>query len=133
MKHVFHKASDRLTEENRWYLKRYLDMSEELKKAYELKEAYRAWFVQAKETGLEDIAEVKEGLHRFYRLVQVARIPEMTKAISTLQNWRNRNPKQLRLWLFEWIFRGYETIQPRFLNEMPTVIEILSVFGRRFY
>ena len=32
MKHVFHKASDRLTEEDQWYLDRYLAMSEDLKK-----------------------------------------------------------------------------------------------------
>ncbi|WP_199880607.1 ISL3 family transposase [Bacillus massiliglaciei] len=88
MKHVFHKASDRLTEEDRWHLNRYLDMSEELKKAYELKETYRGWFVQAKESGSEDVGKVKTGLRDFYRLVQDSGIPEMAKAIATLQNWQ---------------------------------------------
>ncbi|WP_199880617.1 transposase, partial [Bacillus massiliglaciei] len=88
MKHVFHKASDRLTEEDRWHLHRYLDMSEELKKAYELKETYRGWFVQAKESGSEDIGKVKQGLRDFYRRVQDSGIPEMEKAITTLQNWQ---------------------------------------------
>ncbi|WP_110926113.1 ISL3 family transposase, partial [Bacillus massiliglaciei] len=88
MKHVFHKASDRLTEEDRWHLNRYLDMSEELKKAYELKETYRGWFVQAKESEAEDAGKVKQGLRDFYRRVQDSGIPEMEKAITTLQNWQ---------------------------------------------
>ena len=88
MKHVFHKASDRLTEEDRWHLHRYLDMSEELKKAYELKESFREWFVQAKEAGSKDLGTVKQGLREFYQLVQNAGIPEMAKAITTLQNWQ---------------------------------------------
>ena len=58
------------------------------KKAYKLKEAFRNWFVQAKETGLEDPAKGKEGLYSFYQFVQTSGIPEMTKVISTLQNWQ---------------------------------------------
>ncbi len=33
MKHVFHKAKDKLNNEERWLLERYLSMSEELKQA----------------------------------------------------------------------------------------------------
>ncbi|PLR90795.1 ISL3 family transposase [Bacillus sp. T33-2] len=88
MKHVFHKANGRLTEEERWHLDRYLEMSEELKAAYELKEAYREWFLEAKEIGKDQIATVKDGLNRFYDLVVDAGIPEMMKAIQTFQNWQ---------------------------------------------
>ncbi|MDE3838084.1 ISL3 family transposase [Bacillus methanolicus] len=88
MKHVFHKASDRLTEEERWYLERYQDMSEELRKAYELKKDYREWFTRAKEIGRDQIAVVKEELKAFYRLVEASEIPEMEKAIKTFQNWQ---------------------------------------------
>ncbi|WP_336825733.1 transposase, partial [Sporosarcina sp. USHLN248] len=44
MRHVLYKRSEKLTEKNRWYVDRYLGMSDELKKAYELKEAYCDWF-----------------------------------------------------------------------------------------
>src|SRR5690606_19455954 len=44
MRYVFHKASDQLTDNERWHLDRYLSLSKELKKAYKLKEAYRTWF-----------------------------------------------------------------------------------------
>ncbi len=44
MRHVLYKRSEKLTEKNRWYLDRYLGMSEELKKTYELKEVYCEWF-----------------------------------------------------------------------------------------
>ena len=53
MRFVSYKRSDQLTEKNRWYLDRYTGLSNELKWAYELKEAYCEWF---------DWAEVKSGL-----------------------------------------------------------------------
>jgi len=51
MRYVFHRNSKKLTQEDRWYLDRYLSMSSELKEAYELKETFNNWFVQAKENG----------------------------------------------------------------------------------
>ncbi|MBM7692099.1 transposase [Peribacillus deserti] len=87
MKHVFHKSSTKLNEKERWHLQRYLEMSKELRRAYELKEAYQAWFSHAKEKGTQ-MREVKEELHEFYELVRRSEIPEMNKAIKTLQNWQ---------------------------------------------
>ena len=86
MRHVLYKRSGKLTEKNRWYLDRYLGMSEELKKAYELKEAYCEWFDWAKTT--EDVAEVKSRLEDFYRKVEEAQIPAFLKAIRTFKNWQ---------------------------------------------
>ena len=86
MRHVLYKRSEKLTEKNRWYLDRYLGMSEELKKAYELKEAYCEWFDWAKTT--EDVAEVKRRLEAFYRKVEEATIPAFLKAIRTFKNWQ---------------------------------------------
>src|SRR5690606_27825180 len=69
MRYVFHRNSQILTDEDRWYLNRYLSMSEELKQAYELKEKFNEWFVQAKENGPEEILQTKELLQSFYQLV----------------------------------------------------------------
>jgi transposase len=88
MKHVFHKAQDCLTDDKRWHLERYLGMSEELRQAYELKEAYRTWFKRAKENGRDQNALVKKELKAFYELVKSSGIPEMEKAIKTFQNWQ---------------------------------------------
>lgn len=86
MRHVLYKRSGKLTEKNRWYLERYLGMSEELKKAYELKEAYCEWFDWAKSS--EDVGEVKSRLEAFYRKVEEAQIPAFLKAIQTFKNWQ---------------------------------------------
>lgn len=86
MRHVLYKRSEKLTEKDRWYLNRYLGMSDELKKAYELKEAYCEWFDWAKKT--DDVAEVKLRLEAFYRLVEEARVPAFLKAIQTFKNWQ---------------------------------------------
>ncbi len=86
MRHVLYNRSEKLTEKNRWYLDRYLGMSEELKKAYELKEAYCEWFDWAKIT--EDVAEVKRRLEAFYRKIEETTIPAFLKAIRTFKNWQ---------------------------------------------
>lgn len=86
MRHVLYKRFDKLTEKNRWYLNRYTGMSEELKKAYELKEAYCKWFDWAKTAN--DIAEVKKRLEAYYRKVEEANIPAFLKAIQTFKNWQ---------------------------------------------
>ena len=88
MRYVFHRNTKRLTEEDRWYLNRYLSMSEELRQAYELKEAFQQWFTQAKEKGPEKILQTKETLYAFYERVKLVDIPEFNKAIKTLQNWQ---------------------------------------------
>ncbi|WP_047983024.1 ISL3 family transposase [Ornithinibacillus californiensis] len=88
MKYVFHKAKGRLKDDEQWHLERYLSMSDELKVAYELKEAYREWFEEAKLMGKEHISLVKENLQSFYKKVIDAEIPEMISAIKTFQNWQ---------------------------------------------
>ena len=88
MRYVFHRASERLTDEDRWYLNRYLSMSEELRIAYELKERFRSWFKQAKENGQEKLLQTKESLKDFYQQVEKEQITEFQKAIKTLQNWQ---------------------------------------------
>jgi len=67
MRYIFKKDSTKLTEQERWYLNRYLEMSPILKKAYELKEEYHQWFQQAKKE--EKMKKIKEGLEAFYRKV----------------------------------------------------------------
>lgn len=86
MRHVLYKRSEKLTDKHRWYLNRYLSMSDELKTAYELKEAYYEWFDWAKTT--DDVVEVKRRLQDFYRKVEQAQIPAFLKAIQTLKNWQ---------------------------------------------
>lgn len=88
MRHVFHKEKEQLTDEEIWYLKRYLSMSAELRKAYELKEAYRQWFKRAKEIGAERIREVKQGLIEFYGEVESSGMIEMIRSVRTFQNWQ---------------------------------------------
>lgn len=88
MRYVFHRNSEKLTEEDQWYLTRYLGFSEELKVAYELKEAFSQWFKQAKENGEDSILQTKTLLNDFYRKVELANIPEFKKAIQTLRNWQ---------------------------------------------
>ena len=88
MKHIFHKEKRRLTEEEKWHLDRYLNMSNELKTAYALKEKYKQWFENAKKIGKENIVDVKNGLKAFYQEVEAAGITELKKAIKTFQNWQ---------------------------------------------
>ncbi|WP_082090051.1 MULTISPECIES: ISL3 family transposase [Bacillus] len=88
MKHVFHKDCQRLTKDEKWHLNRYLEMSNELKQAYEIKEAYRSWFLRAKENGKNSISLVKKELEELYKLIEDSKIPEMIKAIKTIQNWQ---------------------------------------------
>ncbi|VDG98119.1 Transposase and inactivated derivatives [Lysinibacillus sphaericus] len=86
MRHVLYKRSEKLTDKHRWYLNRYLSMSDELKTAYELKEAYCEWFDWTKTT--DNVVEVKRRLQDFYRKVEKAQIPAFLKAIQTLKNWQ---------------------------------------------
>lgn len=88
MRYVFYKNSAKLTEEDRWYLKRYLEMDDELKRAYELKEAYCLWFQASKKRNPEELLETRTGLLEFYQLVTASGIPEFQKAIGTFRNWQ---------------------------------------------
>jgi transposase len=85
---LFFKKSVDLTEEDRWYLKRYFEFSPELKKAYELKEQFCRWFEEAKEQGKDNLLQTKESLLELYECIQEADIPEFTKASKTFQNWQ---------------------------------------------
>lgn len=86
MRFVLYKRSAKLTEKDRFYLERYTGFSPELKKAYELKEAYCEWFDWAKTSN--DMPEIKRRLTSFYREVEEANIPAFLKAIRTLKNWQ---------------------------------------------
>lgn len=88
MRYVFHKNSEKLTEEDRWYLERYLTMSGELKRAYELKEDYCKWFELAKEHGKTSMECVKEKLYQFYQRVEEEEIKEFLQTKKTFQNWQ---------------------------------------------
>jgi transposase len=87
MRYVFHKNSSKLTEDDQWYLNRYLSFSNELKQAYNLKESFASWFIKAKENGPDSILQTKALLYDFYKQVEEANIPEFLRAMKTLQNW----------------------------------------------
>ncbi|MDR4888547.1 transposase, partial [Fredinandcohnia sp. QZ13] len=74
--------------DERWHLERYLEMSNELRRAYEIKEAYRSWFLRAKVNGKSQISLVKKELEELYKFIEDSKIPEMIKAIKTIQNWQ---------------------------------------------
>ena len=86
MRHVFYKRPEKLREENRFYLTRYLGMSPVLKEAYELKQAYCEWFDAAKKE--TEMTKVKAGLEAFYRKVEASNIPAFKRAIQTFKNWQ---------------------------------------------
>lgn len=89
MRHVFYKRSAKLKEGDRWYLQRYLEKSEELKQAYELKERFCKWFDEAKLNGEENILKTKNALYDFYEAIDEAGIPEFQRSAQTLKNWQN--------------------------------------------
>lgn len=89
MRHVFYKRSDKLKESDKWYLQRYLDMSPELKKAYELKESFCQWFDEAKQNGEDNIVKTKNALYDLYEAIDDAGIPEFKRSAQTLKNWQN--------------------------------------------
>lgn len=88
MRHVFYKKSNRLTDEDHWYLQRYLGFSKELKAAYQLKKSFNKWFISGKENGSKNILQTKEALQSFYTEVTNANIPEFNRVVKTLQNWQ---------------------------------------------
>ncbi|MUV38035.1 ATP-dependent protease [Lentibacillus sp. JNUCC-1] len=88
MKHAFHKKPEDLTSKQRWYLDYYLSQSDYLREAYQLKEAYRHWFEEAKALGADHLKVIKDRLYEFYDLVRSSGVVEFQKAIETLQNWQ---------------------------------------------
>ncbi|MGE8001801.1 ISL3 family transposase, partial [Lysinibacillus sp. NPDC093190] len=86
MRHVFYKRASKLSPKQQWYLQRYTEMSETLKVAHELKEAYCEWFDWAKTKN--DVIEVKKRLQAFYRKVEETKLPAFLKAIQTFKNWQ---------------------------------------------
>jgi len=88
MKHVFYKRNDKLTDKQQWYLDRYLNLSEELRIAYRLKEAYCVWFDEAKILGSLDLTTIKDRLYAFYDLVEASGVEEFQKSIQTFHNWQ---------------------------------------------
>lgn len=88
MRHIFYKPYEELSEKQHWYLERYLELSEELRDAYALKESFRHWFEQAKKIGNTDLRKVKQGLYNFYKQVEKHQIDEFIQAIQTLKNWQ---------------------------------------------
>ena len=88
MKHVFYKNYETLTDKQRWYLERYLNMSDYLRKAYELKEAYCKWFEEAKLLKSSDLPSIKKHLYQFYERVKHSGVHEFEKAIETFRNWQ---------------------------------------------
>ncbi len=87
MRHVMHKAHETLTEQESWYLNRYLNLSADLRNVYELKESYQRWFKNAKKIGSSNIRQVKVELDSFYRQVEEIGIPEMKRTKKTFENW----------------------------------------------
>ncbi|SES39212.1 Transposase [Salisediminibacterium halotolerans] len=124
MRHVFHKPADELSQEQRWHLERYLNLSEKLRKAHELKEHYQAWFQDAKTYGKTNMKRVKEGLYRFYEAVEASEMPAFQQAAKTLRNWQT---EILNSFLF-----GYTNGPVEGLNNQTKVIK-RNAFGFRRY
>ncbi|MBU8909047.1 ISL3 family transposase, partial [Desertibacillus haloalkaliphilus] len=124
MKHVFNKRKRDLSKKQQWYLERYLSMSEELKQAYELKEAYCEWFEMAKKKGPTDMISVKEGLYKYYEKVEGSGIDAFRSAIKTFKNWQ---PEIFNSFAF-----GYSNGFVEGLNNQTKVIK-RNAFGFRRY
>lgn len=87
-KHVFYKPYERLSDNQLWYLERYLGLSEDLSTAYSLKESFRNWFEEAKRIGKENPQYVKDSLYAFYEQVEATGLKEFIQGIQTLKNWQ---------------------------------------------
>ena len=88
VRHLFYKRSENTTSEDRWILERYFQLSDELRRAYDLKEAYQTWFRFSKENGAIQLEEMKERLMDWYVQVEKEKIPEFIEVIKTFQNWQ---------------------------------------------
>ncbi|MCM3713798.1 ISL3 family transposase [Alkalihalobacillus oceani] len=125
LRSIFYKRREELTERQLWYVERYLSLSDALREAYELKEAYMAWFDRAKEWGKEGkMVEVKEGLYAFYEKVEQSHLDAFQKAIRTFRNWET---EILNSFAF-----GYTNGFVEGLNNQTKVIK-RNAFGFRRY
>lgn len=123
-RHVFFKKPKDLTENDRWYLERYFNLSEELREAYKLKEQFCQWFEQAKQNGGEKIEETKKLLVNFYEEVERSGIVEFQRSVKTLQNWQT---EILNSFAF-----GYSNGFVEGLNNLTKVIKRNAFGFRRF-
>jgi len=124
MRHVFYKHYEDLTEKQKWYLERYLNLSDRLRIAYQLKELYRDWFKLAKATGKTDMETVKANLREYYKQVYSTDLTEFHKAIETFQNWQ---PEILNSFAYDYSNGFLEGI-----NNLTKVIK-RNAFGFRSY
>lgn len=89
LKHVFTKKAEDLTARQVKIRDHYLAESEELRTAYELKEAFRAWFERSKRritTG--EAGAIRDDLYAFYRQVEASGCPDMAQAAATVRRWQ---------------------------------------------
>ncbi|MED4196785.1 transposase, partial [Halalkalibacterium halodurans] len=82
IKHLFQKEREGLDDKQKKKVERYLELSPDLREAYELKEHFRQWYQEAKMQGREGrMSEVKQGLYAFYRRVEASPLKEFHRAI----------------------------------------------------
>lgn len=103
MRHVFYKNSEKLTKKDRWYLKRYLEMDDEPKQAYELEEADCVWFRTSKKEILRIFSRPKKLSWNFIswwnkQAFLSSRKPWASSAMA------DGNLEQLFVQLFQWLF-----------------------------
>src|SRR5699024_2325149 len=85
---VFYIPYEEISDNQHRYLKTYLGMSNYLKRAHQMKEAYRYWFEESKTIVDNDLMGIKQRLYQFYELVNDSGIKEFQKAIETFKNWQ---------------------------------------------
>ncbi|WP_260490326.1 ISL3 family transposase [Listeria booriae] len=81
---LLYKRKKALTPAEKIRIQHYLDLHPDLQTAYDIKEAYQAWFDTNKRKERRD---VRQTLHDFYQLVRDTHLPEFIKAIGTLERW----------------------------------------------
>ncbi|MED4219750.1 transposase, partial [Halalkalibacterium halodurans] len=80
-KHLFQKEREGLNDKQKKKVERYLELSPDLREAYELKEHFRRWYQEAKLQGREGrLSEVKQELYSFYRRVEASPLKEFHRA-----------------------------------------------------
>src|SRR5699024_9625916 len=115
-----------------WYLKRYLGMSNYLKRAYQLKEAYRYWFEESKTLGDNDLVGIKQRLYQLYELVNDSGIKEFQKAIETFKNWQKEILSSFAFDLHNGYIEGIN-IKPKSLSAMHLDFSALIVLDYVYY
>ncbi|WP_138090659.1 ISL3 family transposase [Halalkalibacterium halodurans] len=125
IKHLFQKEREGLDDKQKKKMERYLELSPDLREAYELKEHFRRWYQEAKMQGREGrMSEVKQGLYAFYRRVEASPLKEFHRAIQTLKNWQTEILNSFAFGLNNGFIEG--------LNNQTKVIK-RNAFGFRRY